>query len=232
MEVLESITNYVENIKGHEYLYKDQREALEILYEYCNNTEPNMNICEIDSSFFDEFLIYWLPKNQSRLKVNEIYEVLKGVGGYCSYIQGVYNILSLEKYEVMKEYKKECLRIYQLKSLFLKYLGDPIININPLVIDFNGYKYYKARKGPKQKQGVYQQGLFEVVEIDYDSTVVVRKLPKGSCARIILTDSLVSYMKKGDILHLYIKQKQFFSLWELEGFKNCYLPKASQYLRN
>ncbi len=64
MEVLESITNYVENIKGHEYLYKDQREALEILYEYCNNTEPNMNICEIDSSFFDEFLIYCYLKTK------------------------------------------------------------------------------------------------------------------------------------------------------------------------
>ncbi|HHX62707.1 MAG TPA: hypothetical protein GX707_18630 [Epulopiscium sp.] len=237
MEVLESITSYVENMKGSmplcEY-HKDtlEKETLEILYAYCNDTEPLMNMNEIDSDFFDKFLIYWLPKNQSRLKASEIYEVLKGVGGYCTYIQRTYNTPNLGGYEVMKVYKKECLRIYQLKGLLLKHLNDPILNTNPLVVDFNAYRHYKTRKATNLKHGVYQQGLFEVMEIDYDNTVVFRRLPRGNCVRVMLTDSLVTYMKKGDILHLRIKQKQFFSFWEIEEIKNCYLSKASQYLKN
>ncbi len=232
MEVLESITSYVEKIRGKSYFDNNQKEALDILYNYCHYTEPQMNICEIDSGFFDEFLMYWLPKNKSRLKTQEVYEVLKGVGGYCSYIRRVHNIPSLEQYEVMKVYKKDCLRIYKLKSLFLEYLGDPILNTNPLVVDFEAYKQYKVRKDNKQRKGVYQQGLFEVVEVDYDNTVVFRRLPRGTCVRVVLTKMLALYIKKGDILHLRIKQKQFFALWEVEELRNCYLPEAGQYLSN
>lgn len=232
MEVLESITRYAEKVKRTPYLYENQRQALEMLYEYCNKTDPGLNLKEVDSGFFDEFLMCWLPKNESRLKEREIYQVLKGVGGYCAYLQEIYELPSLEAYEVMKEYKKEYLRIYQLKHLFLRYLGDPIINTNPFVVDFNAYKTYKTRKCTKEKQGVYQQGLFEVMEIDYDDTVIFRKLPKGKFVRVIMPEYIASYMKKGDILHLKIKQKQFFSCWEIDDFKNCYLANASQYLIN
>lgn len=232
MEVLESITSYVQNIKDDGGLDQNQKEALEILYKYCNYTEPQMNIYEIDSDFFDEFIMYWLPKNQSRLESDEVYEILKGVRGYCTYIQGIYKLPSLEQYEVMKAYKRECLRIYKLKSLFLSHLGDPIVCMDPLVVDLAAYKSYKARKQKQEKNGVYQQGLFEVMEIDYDNTVVFRKLPKGNRVRIVLTRKLITYLKAGDILHARIKQRQFFTLWEVEDLKNCYLPQAGQYLRN
>lgn len=229
MEVLQTITSYIE---GNSYLDANQKEALDIFYNYCDYTEPRMNIYEIDSSFFDEFLTYWLPKNQSRLEAWEVNEVLNGVAGYCTHVRSVYNIPGLEKYKVIKAYKQECLRIYQLKGLFREYLGDPILNIKPLVIDFEAYKDYKKKKVAKEKNGVYQQGLFEVVEIDYDNTVVFRKIPKGNCVRIILTKNLILYMKKGDILQLRIKQKQFFSLWEIEDLRSCYLPEAGRYLGN
>lgn len=232
MEVLQSITSYVENMKDSNYTYESQKEALGLLYEYCSNMEPKMHINEVDSSFFDEFLIYWLPKNQSRLGEKQVYQVLKGVRDYCTYIQDTYDIPNLEKYEVMKKHKRECLRIYQLKYLFSKHLGDPILNIKPLIVDFKAYKKYKVRKSIKEKQGIYEQGLFEVIDIDFDNTIVLRKLPKGRCVRIILEDSLVIYMRKGDILHLRIKRKQFFSCWEVEDLKNCYLSNAGQYLMN
>lgn len=232
MEVLESITSYTKDMQVAGQLYQGQKEALDILYRYCNDTEPGMNISEIDSSFFDEFLIYWLPKNNSRLNVNEICGILEGIEGYCSHIQGEYNVPGLDKYELIKQYKKEYLRIYELKHLFSRYIGDPIIGINPLVIDFNAYKQYKSHKQNNQNPGIYQQGLFEVMEIDYDRTVVLRKIPKGKPVRIVLADYLIDYLRKGDILHLRIKQRQFFALWEVEWIKNCYLPKASRYLSN
>lgn len=229
MVVLETITSYIE---GNSYLDENQKEALDIFYNYCNYTEPQMNIGEIDSSFFDEFITYWLPKNESRLKTWQVNEILKGVGGYCNHIRHLYHIPSLEKYKIITSYKKECLRIYHLKGLFREYLGDPIVSLEPLIIDFEAYKQYKSRKVIKEKNGVYQQGLFKVIEIDYDNTVVFRKLPKGNCVRIILTKGLILYMKKGDILQLRIKQKKFFALWEIEDLRNYYLAEAGQYLRN
>lgn len=229
MEVLETIISYME---GNSYLDTSQKEALEIFYNYCNHTEPQMDICEIDPSFFEEFLIYWLPKNESRLEAWEVNEVLKGLGGYCTYIHHLYKIPSLDKYKVMRAYKRECLRIYQLTNLFREYLGDPILNMDPLVIDFQGYKQYKSRKNAKDKNSVHQEGLFEVIEIDYDNTVIFRKIPRGNCVRVILTKDLILHMKKGDLLQFRIKQKQFFSLWEIEDLKNCYLPEASHYIRH
>lgn len=229
MEVLETITSYIEK---NAYLDDSQKEALDIFYNYCNYTEPEMNICEIDPDFFDEFLIYWLPKNQSRLETWEVNEVLKGLGGYCSYIHSIYKIPSLEKYKVVKVYKRECLRIYHLKNLLREYLGDPILTIDPLVVDFEAYKNYKSRKEIKDKNGVYQQGLFEVIEIDYDNTVVFRKIPRGNCVRVVLTKDLILHMKKGDFLQLRIKQKQFFALWEIESLKNCFVSEAGPYLSN
>lgn len=231
MEVLESITSYVEDMEGNGYLCENQKEALELLYKYCNHIEPKMNLYEIDSDFFDKFLMYWLPNNQSRLKEKEADQVLEGIGGYCTYIQSAYDIPKLDQYKIMKKYKREYVRMYQLKNLFLKHLGDPIISIKPFVIDFKAYKDYKIRKGVKENRGVYQQGLFEVIEIDYDNTIIIRKLPQGGYVRVMLSDILVVYIKKGDILHLRIKQKQYFSCWEVIDFKNCYLPNAEQYLR-
>ncbi len=229
MEVLESITSYAKDMLVSGQLYQNQKEALDILYRYCNDTEPGMNISQIDSGFFDEFLTYWLPKNNSRLKVSQIYGVLEGIGGYCNHIKDEYNIPGLDKYELMKQYEKEYIRIYELKRLFSKYIGDPVISITPLVIDLNVYKQYKSHRQNKQNQGAYQQGLFEVMEIDYDRTVVFRKIPRGNPVRIVLADYLIAYIRKGDILHLRIKQKQFFSLWEVEWIKSCYLPKAGRY---
>lgn len=229
MEILETITSYIEK---NTYLDDGQKEALDIFYNYCNYTGPKLNICEIDPSFFEEFLIYWLPKNRSRLEAWQVNEVLKGLGGYCSYIHNIYKIPSLEKYKLIKVYKRECLRIYYLKNLLREYIGDPILNIDPLVVDFQAYKLYKSRKKPREKNGVYQQGLFEVIEIDYDNTVILRKIPRGSCARVILTKNLILHIKKGDLLQLRIKQKQFFTLWEIEELKNCYLPEAGPYLIN
>lgn len=232
MEVLESIRSYTEITKLNPYLYEDQKEALEILYRYCHNTEPQLKFEEIDRDFFDEFLMHWLPNDQLRLEEGKVDQVLKGVGGYCAYIQATHKPPSLRKYRMLTKDKREYRRIYQLKQLFLKYLGDPIISVNPLIIDLKAYKHYRIRKGTKEKQGVYQEGIFEVTEVDYDYTVVLRKLPKGNFVRIIVPEYIASSMRKGDILHLRIKQKQYFAYWEVEDLRNCYLPSANQYLLN
>ena len=232
MEVLQSIVGYTDYLKANNINEGAQKDVLGLLYDYCSHTEPNMPISEIDDSFFDEFLTYWLPKNQGRLKGQMVYEVLRGVGDYCVYIKNTYDIPRLRQYELMKKYKKECLRIYQLKELFSKYLGDPIVNLEPLIVDFEIYKIYKAKKHRKEKGGMYEQGLFEVLEIDYDHTVVLRKLSQQCYVRIILEDDLIIYIRKGDILHLRIKRKQFFSYWEIQELKGCYLSIAQQYIIN
>lgn len=217
-------------MKDNHYIYESQKQALDMLYKYCDHTEPQMELSEIDWHFFDEFLMYWLPKNQSRLNEREVYQVLNVVGGYCAYIQEIYNIKTLDQAQVKKEYKREYLRIYQLKRLFLKHLGDPILNVKPLIIDFDIYKQYKSRKELKQTRGIYQQGLYEVIEIDYDNTIVLRRLLKGNCVRILLVDSVIACIREGDILNLRIKQKQYFAYWEVVDLKSCYLSNAGQYL--
>ena len=232
VEVLQSIVGYTDYLKVNNMNVETQKNVLGLLYDYCSHGEPNMPVSEIDVSFFDEFLIYWLPKNQSRLKGEMVYEVLKGVVEYCQYIQKTYDIPNLRKYELMKRYKSECLRIYQLKELFSKSLGDPIINLRPFVVDFQTYKVYRAKKDTKEKGGVYDQGLFEVLEIDYDHTVVLQKLSKPCYVRIILEEDLMIYIRKGDILQLRIKRKHFFACWEVQELKSCYLAMAQQYIIN
>lgn len=232
MEVLQSIMGYADHLKTNNSNSDKQKETLEMLYDYCSYMEPHMSINEIDANFFDEFLIYWLPKNQGRLKREKVYEVLKDVGDYCVYIQNTYDIPKLRQYELMKIYKNECLRIYQLKESFAKYLGDPIINLHPFIVDFQVYKAYREKKDIEGKGRFYEQGLFEVVDIDYDNTVVLRKLTQGCYVRILLEDSLIIYIRKGDILHLKIRRKHFFSCWEVQELKSCYLSRAQQYLIN
>lgn len=230
MEVLQSIVGYASYLKAHSLNEHGQTEALGFLHEYCMYGEPTMPISAIDVSFFDEFLIYWLPKNQSRLKEEKVEQVLKGVANYCMYIQQLYHTPKLGQYEPIKDYKQECLRIYRLKRLFSKHLGDPIINLEPFIIDFATYKLYKQKKDDIKSKGVYERGLFEVIDMDYDQTVILRKLSQKSYVRIMLEDFLAPYIRKGDILHLVLKRRQLYSCWEVQKLKGCYLSKAQEYL--
>ncbi|NLI89476.1 MAG: hypothetical protein GX366_03595 [Epulopiscium sp.] len=230
MEVLESIVSYVEYRKDNNYICQNQQEAIGMLHNYCTSIDRPTDLKEVDWTFFDKFLIYWLPKNQKDLSEKEFQQVLNVVLGYCDYIRNNHDIKILFTSEAENYYRRECIRIQRLKELFLQHFGYPILAVDPLVIDLEDYKKYKSRRNIKKQDGIYQQGLFQVDEIEYDNTLVLKNISKGNLVRVALVGYIVTSMREGDILHLRIKHKQFFTCWEIIDFKNCYLQNASEYL--
>lgn len=230
MEVLESIVSYVEYKKGNNYICPNQQEAIRILCNYCTSIDRSIELKEVDWAFFDKFLIYWLPRNQRILSEKGFQQVINEVWGYCDYIKDTHDIKILFTSEAESYYKKECIRIHNLKELFLQHFSYPILSINPLVIDLEIYKKYKTRRNIKKEDGIYQQGLFQVAEIECDNTLILRNISRGNLVRVALVGYIVTSMRVGDILHLRIKHKQFLTCWEIIDFKNCYLPNASEYL--
>ncbi|HOA81035.1 MAG TPA: hypothetical protein PKK61_08240, partial [Defluviitaleaceae bacterium] len=92
------------------------------------------------------------------------------------------------------------------------------------------YKESKLKKSIKERNGVFEQGYFEVIDISPDCSITIKKKPKGRYAKILLDDDLVLHLKKGDILQLKITRRLFFTYWEIEEIKSCYLKEATKYL--
>ena len=46
----------------------------------------------------------------------------------------------------------------------------------------------------------------------------------------ILDPSIRQLLRKGDLLHMRLRRKLFFTCWDMEEIKSCYLPQAQEYL--
>jgi len=228
MTVLETIEKYISDFSSLENA--EERYCISLLYDYCKYKEPQLEIEELDEQFFDKFFLYWLPGRNKMLTGDRLYYLFPTIKKYYKYLRKNYKIKELNLIKSLDRFVEEFVRIINLSRAFSRFLGNPVISIDPLVVDLRCYKENKLRKSLKERNGVYEQGYFEVVDISPDCSITIKKKPKGRYAKLLLDDDLVFYLKKGDILQLKITRRLFFTYWEIEEIKSCYLKEAKKYL--
>lgn len=229
MTVIQTIEDYI-SYMNTSFIQKPQDiKCISLLYDYCRQKEPTLEIEELDQRFLDEFFLYWLPRKNKNLSDDKIYFLFPAIKRYSTYLKNKYKKdISLDK--PLDKFVEEFVRIIHLSRAFSRFVGNPILSADPLIIDLRCYKQNKIKKTSKEKSGVFEQGYFEVIDIAADCSITIKKKPTGRYAKVLLDDNLVPYLRKGDILHLKLTRKLFFTYWEIEDIKTCYLKEAQKYL--
>jgi len=116
---------------------------------------------------------------------------------------------------------------YELK----RSIGHPIVNIDPLIIDLIGYKKLQARKKERRQGMIFEQGYFEMIDVvDQYGVILKKKWSPERYVKILVDPSIRQLLRKGDLLHMRLRRKLFFTCWDMEEIKSCYLPQAQEYL--
>ncbi|NLJ88044.1 MAG: hypothetical protein GX327_04580 [Epulopiscium sp.] len=230
MTVLETIEEYISYINSSSQKRTEEVYCISLLYDYCKYKEAQLEIEELDESFFDKFFLYWLPIRNKMLSGDRLYYLFPSIKKYYKYLRNNYKIKELNLSKSLDKFIEEFIRIINLSKAFSRFLGNPVISVDPLIVDLRCYKESKLKKSIKERNGVFEQGYFEVIDISPDCSITIKKKPKGRYAKILLDDDLVLHLKKGDILQLKITRRLFFTYWEIEEIKSCYLKEATKYL--
>lgn len=230
MTVLETIEDYISYINSSLLEKSGEVYCISLLYDYCNYRESELEIEELDEKFFEQFFLYWLPKKNKKLSDERMYYLFPSIKKYYKYLRRNYNIKELSLSKSTDGFMEEFIRIIHLSKVFSRYVGNPIVGLDPMIIDFRCYKENKIKKNIKEKNGVFEQGYFEVIDISPDCSITIKKKPTGRYAKILLDEDIVLYLKKGDILQLKLTRRLFFTYWEIEDIKSCYLKEAKKYL--
>lgn len=229
MTVLQTIEDYISYVDSAFIQKPQDMGCIFLLRDFCKQKEPNLELEELDQRFFDEFFLYWLPKKNKNLSDDRIYFLFPTLQRYATYLKSKYKKEQFPL-KISDKFIEEFVRIIHLSRAFSKFVGNPILSKDPWVIDLRCYKQNKMKKNVKEKSGVFEQGYFEVIDIFPDCSITIKKKPTGRYAKVLLDDNLVPYLRRGDILHLKMKRKLFFTYWEIEDIKTCYLKEAQKYL--
>lgn len=233
MHILERVEAYAQEIKQTPYVYKIQKVGIEIFKYYITSNSLDIREEDFHKALLDKLVLIWLPKNKKYLSDAEIYQIIYTIHDIFGYIQ---NQLPKEQAEEKEEpsllqcYGEEYMRVYKARNLLQRMTKDPVISVDPIVIDFNRYKYKKEKKSYGEIATAYEQALFEVQECKEGGQVILNKLNQGKQYKLLMEYPTYKYMKKGDILHATLKKKLFYVYWELEEIKAYYLPQAMELL--
>ncbi|NLK20864.1 MAG: hypothetical protein GX308_01990 [Epulopiscium sp.] len=230
MTVLQTIEDYISYVNPSPTEKPKDIKCINLLREYCREMEPGLEIEDLDRRFFDEFFLYWLPKKNKMLSEEKLYFLFPSIQKYFTYLKSKYKLEELNTFIPVDKFMDEFIRIIHLSKAFSKFVGNPVLSIDPLIIDLRCYRQNKYKKSMKEKNGVFEQGYFEVIDIFPDCSITIKKKPTGRYAKVLLDESLVPYLRKGDILHLKMTRRLFFTYWEIEDIKTCYLKEAQKYL--
>lgn len=229
MTVLQTIEDYIAYVNTS-FIQKPQDiKCISLLYEYFRQKDSSLELEDLDQRLLDEFFVYWLPRKNKTLSDDKIYYLFPAIQRYFTYLKTKYK-KEVTLFKPLDKFVEDFIRIIHLSRAFSRFVGNPVISADPLVIDLRCYKETKIKKNTKDKSGVFEQGYFEVLDIAPDCSITIKKKPSGRYAKVLLDDNLIPYLRKGDILHLRMTRKLFFSYWEIEDIKTCYLKEALEYL--
>ncbi|WP_341876149.1 hypothetical protein [Defluviitalea saccharophila] len=229
MTVLQTIEDFIAYVNTSLIQKPQDIKCISLLYEYFRQKEPNLELEDLDQRFLDEFFLYWLPKKNKKLSDDKIYYLFPAIQRYFTYLKTKHK-KEVSLFKPLDKFVEDFVRIIHLSRAFSRFVGNPVISTDPLVIDLRCYKENKIKKYTKDKSGVFEQGYFEVLDIAPDCSITIKKKPSGRYAKVLLDDNLIPYLRKGDILHLRMTRKLFFTYWEIEDIKTCYLKEAQKYL--
>lgn len=232
MYILERVNQYTQDIKKTPYVYTIQRSGIEVFVNYIDSNHLDMDEERLTRSLISKMLLHWIPKNKKYLSEAEIYQIV-----YT--IQDIYNyILEHRTAEEEKEnkmptilelYGQEYMRVYKARNMLLKLTKDPVIGVNPIVIDLNKYRSKKSQKSYSDIGTTYEQALFRVQECKEGGQVLLTKLNQNKVYKLLLEYPAYKYLREGDLIQATIKRKLFYVYWEIEELKSYYLPDAASF---
>lgn len=225
MHILERVENYVEEIKEKPYIYKIQKLGIELFKNYINANGLDIREEDFHKELLDKLILLWIPRSKKYLSEAEVYQVI-----YT--IHDIYNYINKEKEisTILEVYGEEYMRIYKAKNLLQKMTKDPVISVDPIVIDLAKYKEKKKKSNYGEIATTYEQALFEVEECKEGGQVILNKIAQGKAYKLLLEYPAYKYLKKGDLIHAIIKRRLFYVYWEFEEVRAYYLPQAGELL--
>lgn len=232
MHILERVENYVDEIKQKPYVYKIQRLGIEIFKNYINVNGLDIREEDFHKELVERLVLFWLPRNKKYLSEAEVYQVIYTIHDIFNYINQEKEISSIPKEEsmILELYGEEYMRIYKAKNLLQKMTRDPVISVDPVVIDLERYRDKKKKSGYGEIATTYEQAIFEVQECKEGGQVILNKIGQSKPYKLLLEYPAYKYLRKGDIIHAIIKRKLFYVYWELEEVRAYYLPQAIDFL--
>lgn len=233
MHILERVETYIQEVKQTPYVYKIQKLGIEIFKYYIISNSLDIREEDFHRELLDKLVLIWLPRNKKYLSEAEIYQVIYTIHDIYNYIQ---NKLEGSKGNdpgeatILQLYGEAYMRVYKAKNLLQLMTKDPVISVDPIVIDLDKYRTKKAKSKYSELATTYEQALFEVQECKEGGQVILNKLGQTKQYKLLLEYPAYKYLRKGDILHATIKRRLFYVYWELEEIKAYYLPQAVEFL--
>ncbi|MEA4816727.1 MAG: hypothetical protein VB120_07720 [Lachnospiraceae bacterium] len=107
----------------------------------------------------------------------------------------------------------ELRRIIRLKKLMLKFYKNPLMSVNPIVVDIDGYRFMKSTE---KRDVLFLSDEFEVFEFFGRNSIVLKKEGEGGYfIRLYFDPEIVALFKRGDTLRLKLKKYEDFSNWSV-----------------
>lgn len=120
-------------------------------------------------------------------------------------------------------------RVGQINTEFDRFLNNPVISYNPLVIDMDRYKKRSVKKSITNKGVTCEKGYFVVMDVFANNSIVLKKLYTGRFVRLVVDKELVGLVRSNDIIYMSIRQN-FFLGWDIDEVIKFYPKEASEYL--
>mgnify|MGYP000933135817 FL=1 len=213
------------------YIIQNSIAPVNWFYRYCQTECPETPIQEIEPDLFNRFFLYWLPKESKGINRGKTQALMQQIQLLCQsiYSQTGKNLPAI--YEpIYLELGEELPRIIQMKYDLSRFVGYPIIDTDPLIIDLISYKKQQARKKDSTQGMIFEQGYFEVIDkVDQYGIILRKKWSQERYIKILIDSSIRQQFRKQDILHMRLRRKLFFTTWEIEEIRGCYLPQAQRY---
>lgn len=237
MHILERLDSYIQEVKRTPYVYSIQKMGINIFRSFIMENELDIREEDFRQELLEQLILIWFPDNNRHLDEQQAYQIIYTINDVYKYIHRHSHTEEIERKQILTEestilqiYAKEYMRIYKVKRLLQEMTNDPIISVNPTVIDLMKYKNKKT-KGPYSDIGKsYEQALFRVQECKEGGQVILNKLNASKQYKLLLDYPVYKYIKKGDLLQAVIKRRFFCIYWELEEIKTYYLAEAIPFL--
>lgn len=233
MNILESIDEYIQNIKKNPYVYATHKLGIEVFSIYIKQELLMVECVDMCDLKIDRLFAYWIPKHKKYLSEEQAYQMVYAIHDIYKYLlKSAHPSKTTDFPAILDLFGQEYMRIYKVRNILLKMTKDPILAVDPLVIDLNFYrnKNKKKKSHSMEMATTYEQGIFKVSECKEGGQVFLTKLNQNKTYKLLLDYPTYKYFKKGDLIHAVIKKKLFYVYWELEELKSYYLPQAEAYL--
>ena len=241
MHILERINLYTQKVKKNPHIYSLQKLGIKIFKEYITSSGLDVDENYLQADTLSKLVLYWIPKNKKYLSEEQAYQVIYTIHDIYNYIQHnrvddkekpnkKHNKKALEDPTILELYGSEYIRLYKVRNKLLSLTKDPVIAVNPLVIDINRYKLKKKKAGCAETATTYEQAVFMVTECNDGGQITLKKPKQNKEYKLLLEYPVYKDLKQGDLIHAIIKRKLFYVYWELEEIKSYYLPDAIVFL--